>query len=76
MQGHEAVLGDGVGVGPVAQKQLGALGLAALAGLVQRRAAAGSQLHVGPPPEEEAKAVGEAPTRRDVEGRGQLLLVG
>lgn len=76
VQGHEAVLGDSVGVGTVAQQQLGTLGLAAPAGLVQGRGTAGRQVHVGPALQQQTQAVGVAPPCRDVQGRGQLLLVG
>lgn len=75
MQRHESVIGDCVGVGAVDQQQLGALRLAVLARLVQGRDAARGQLHVGPPLQQEPQAVGETSSGRDVERRGQLLLV-
>ena len=75
MQRRVAVLRHGVGVGTVAQQQLGALWLAVFAGFVQSGDASRGQLHVGPSLQQEPQALGEASAGGDVQRRGQLLLI-
>lgn len=75
MQRHVAVFGHCVGVGAVAQQQLGALWLAVFTGLVEGGDASWGQLHVGPSLQQEPQAFGEASAGRDVQRRRQLLLI-
>lgn len=75
MQRHVAVFGHGVGVGAVAQQQLGAVWLAVFTGLVKGSDASWGQLHVGPSLQQEPQALGEASAGGDVQRRRQLLLI-
>ena len=76
VEGHEAILVHSVGVGTVGQQQLGTFGLAFLTGLVQSGGATRRQVHTGASQEQVLQALGEATPSCDVQGRGQLLLIG
>lgn len=75
VQRRQAVFGQQARAGPVLQQQLGAVAVAVLAGLVQRRLAARQQVGPRPVLQQVAQALGVALGGRDAKRAGQLPLI-
>lgn len=75
VQGPVAILGDRLGVGPGAEQQARAVGAGGRAGRVQRGAPARGQVHGGAAQQQQPQAGRVPAAGRDVQRRGELLLV-